>query len=173
LPVTIGEYQIPLTSVASNDDLVPPGHPLSVGSDQCGFSNGTPPLGNGSGAVPFGTQGCPTVAYQLNATQDDFVHPTTMFQALTANDVITALSEHYAVEIEPFDDDEIIAIGLGDQTPPCCPGDLDDDCVVGVLDLRAVIAAFGNDGGPEDLNGDGIVNVHDLLAVVMSFGPCP
>jgi hypothetical protein len=56
--------------------------------------------------------------------------------------------------------------------PSPCPADVNGDDVVNVLDLLAVIAAWGNPGGPEDVNGDGIVDVLDLLAVIAAWGPC-
>ena len=56
---------------------------------------------------------------------------------------------------------------------PPCPPDVNGDGVVDVLDLLAVLAAWGNAGGPEDINGDGIVNVLDMLEVLAAWGPCP
>jgi hypothetical protein len=42
-----------------------------------------------------------------------------------------------------------------------------------VLDLLAVLAAWGSSGGvPEDVNGDGVVDVLDLLVVLTEWGPC-
>ena len=55
---------------------------------------------------------------------------------------------------------------------PACEGDVNSDGQVDVLDLLAVIAAWGNPGGEEDVNEDGIVNVLDLLAVIAVWGPC-
>jgi hypothetical protein len=46
------------------------------------------------------------------------------------------------------------------------------DDAVDVLDLLAVLAAWGQTGVPEDVNGDGAVNVLDLLAVLGEWGPC-
>jgi hypothetical protein len=57
-------------------------------------------------------------------------------------------------------------------TTPPCPPDVNGDNVVDVLDLLAVLAAWGNQGGPEDVNGDGVVNVLDLLEVLAAWGPC-
>jgi hypothetical protein len=56
--------------------------------------------------------------------------------------------------------------------PPPCPADVNGDLVVDVLDLLAVIAAWGGSGGPEDINLDGTVDVLDLLAVIGAWGPC-
>ena len=57
--------------------------------------------------------------------------------------------------------------------PDPCPADINGDNVVDVLDLLAVLAAWGAAGGPEDINGDGIVDVLDLLALLGAWGPCP
>jgi len=55
-----------------------------------------------------------------------------------------------------------------------CPGDCTGDGVVDVLDLLAVLAAWGQTGAlPEDVTGDGVVDVLDLLAVLGAWGPCP
>ncbi len=58
-------------------------------------------------------------------------------------------------------------------TPPC-PGDLNDDGVVNVLDLITLLMSFGLcEGCPADFDDDGFVNVLDLIALIMNFGPCP
>jgi hypothetical protein len=54
-----------------------------------------------------------------------------------------------------------------------CSADLNDDGVIDVQDLLAVVSSFGSAGGPEDLNGDGIVDVRDLLLLLSAWGPCP
>jgi hypothetical protein len=46
------------------------------------------------------------------------------------------------------------------------------DGAVDVLDLLAVLAAWGAAAGPEDINGDGIVDVLDLLELLAAWGPC-
>jgi hypothetical protein len=48
--------------------------------------------------------------------------------------------------------------------------DVNHDGVVDVLDLLAVIIAWGLSGVPEDINNDGIVNVLDLLLVITDWG---
>jgi hypothetical protein len=53
-----------------------------------------------------------------------------------------------------------------------CPADVNGDGAVDVLDLLAVLAAWGQTGGPEDINGDGIVDVLDLLELLAAWGPC-
>ena len=39
-------------------------------------------------------------------------------------------------------------------------------------DIVAVLAAWGNEGGPEDLDGNGVVNFDDLLLLLAAWGPC-
>jgi hypothetical protein len=53
-----------------------------------------------------------------------------------------------------------------------CPADVNGDKTVNLLDLLAVLAAWGATSGPEDINGDGVVNVLDLLEVLGQWGPC-
>ena len=55
-----------------------------------------------------------------------------------------------------------------------CAGDVTGDGSVNVLDLLALLTAWGDcDDCPEDVNGDGAVNVLDLLIVFSVWGPCP
>ncbi len=53
-----------------------------------------------------------------------------------------------------------------------CPADLDDDGLVGLGDLIAVLEAWGDKGGPEDLDGSGTVDFEDILIVLAAWGPC-
>ena len=53
-----------------------------------------------------------------------------------------------------------------------CPADLDGDGRVGVSDLIAVLAAWGNKGGPEDLDGSGFVDIGDIIVLLAAWGPC-
>jgi probable HAF family extracellular repeat protein len=53
-----------------------------------------------------------------------------------------------------------------------CPADVNGDSFVDVLDLLAVLAAWGATSGPEDVNGDGVVDVLDLLELLSAWGPC-
>ncbi|MCZ6542375.1 MAG: FG-GAP repeat protein, partial [Planctomycetota bacterium] len=55
-----------------------------------------------------------------------------------------------------------------------CPADLDGDGTVGILDLLALLAAWGTDpGGPPDFDNDGTVGILDLLTLLAIWGPCP
>ncbi|MCZ6851978.1 MAG: hypothetical protein O7F17_10080, partial [Planctomycetota bacterium] len=50
--------------------------------------------------------------------------------------------------------------------------DLDGNCGVGVLDLLALLAAWGpNPDHPADFNGDDVVNILDLLRLLGNWGP--
>ncbi|MHC4992596.1 MAG: hypothetical protein ACYTGC_16620, partial [Planctomycetota bacterium] len=65
-----------------------------------------------------------------------------------------------------IDDVEIWGI-----VPVGIPADVNGDGVVDVLDLTAVILAWGLcPGCPEDINGDGVVNVLDLVEVILNWG---
>ncbi len=55
-----------------------------------------------------------------------------------------------------------------------CPWDLDSNGTVGILDLLALLAAWGTDpGGPPDFDGDGTVGILDLLTLLANWGECP
>ena len=55
-----------------------------------------------------------------------------------------------------------------------CPADTNNDNLVNVTDLLAVIGSWGTcTGCPADINNDGLVNVTDLLAVIGAWGSCP
>ena len=64
----------------------------------------------------------------------------------------------------------------GDGVPDecqVCPADINGDGVVDVLDLLAVLEAWGETGAvPADITGDGVVDVLDLLEVLAAWGPC-
>ena len=56
---------------------------------------------------------------------------------------------------------------------PPCPADLDGTGDVGILDLLALLAAWGpNPGHPADFDDDGTVGILDLLALLANWGPC-
>lgn len=54
-----------------------------------------------------------------------------------------------------------------------CPADLNNDGTVDVLDLLAVLSAWGPCVScATDINRDGVVDVLDLLALLSAWGPC-
>jgi hypothetical protein len=57
----------------------------------------------------------------------------------------------------------------------CVPydADINNDGVVDVQDLLALLAAWGDPGGAADINGDGVVDVQDLLILLASWGTSP
>jgi parallel beta-helix repeat protein len=68
---------------------------------------------------------------------------------------------------------EVVDMGAYEYQPQAtCPADVNGDAFVDVLDLLAVLAAWGATSGPEDINGDGVVDVLDLLALLSAWGPC-
>lgn len=71
-----------------------------------------------------------------------------------------------------------LAVTVSSQQPTC-NSDIDNDGLVNVDDLLAVISAWGACADPSDcpadiapLGGDGVVNVDDLLAVISAWGAC-
>ena len=55
-----------------------------------------------------------------------------------------------------------------------CLADIDDDTLVNVTDLLALLGAWGpNPGHAADINNDDTVNVTDLLALLAAWGDCP
>ncbi len=80
----------------------------------------------------------------------------------------------------PLDDDlgsesGSVYVFAGHGGAVSCPGNVNGDQVVDVLDLIAVLASWGPSRGacPADLNSDGVVNGQDVAAVATHFGPCP
>ena len=68
-----------------------------------------------------------------------------------------------------LDVSEAVAGGCGG-----CEADLNDDGMVGIADLLALLAAWGTDpGGPPDFDGNGDVGISDLLFLLAAWGPCP
>jgi len=54
-----------------------------------------------------------------------------------------------------------------------CLGDVTGDGTVNVLDIVAVILAWGEPGGPADLDFNGDVGLSDLLLVIEQYASCP
>lgn len=60
---------------------------------------------------------------------------------------------------------------------PSCPGDVDADHIVNVVDLTAMIGQFGQTvpaGIAPDFSPDGVININDLVVMLGNFGnTCP
>ncbi len=68
-----------------------------------------------------------------------------------------------------YDDVSLVA---GGKDP--CPWDLNGSGDVGILDLLALLAAWGpNPGDPADFDGNGTVDIFDLLTLIANWGACP
>jgi hypothetical protein len=63
------------------------------------------------------------------------------------------------------------ADGVPDECSPPCP-DVDGSGAVDVLDLVAVLLAWGTGDRGADVNADGTVDVADLIAVLLGWGGC-
>lgn len=64
-------------------------------------------------------------------------------------------------------------IGVYEISAPECPGDINEDGVVGSIDLTEVLASWGYClGCPADINGDHLVDVYDLCIVLADWGTC-
>lgn len=58
---------------------------------------------------------------------------------------------------------------------PCsapCPGDLNGDQIIDLVDLSLMVGGWGTLNLAHDFNGDNLNNVLDMLEVQMLFGPC-
>jgi hypothetical protein len=53
-----------------------------------------------------------------------------------------------------------------------CQEDIDQDGMINVNDLLAVVGGWGGSDPALDLNGNGTVDTPDLLAVIAAWGPC-
>ena len=99
-----------------------------------------------------------------------------------------ALAGDYTVGVENQDGTEGLGLDASMLSPgdcvsicpaggicqPQCPWDLDGGGSVGILDLLALLAAWGaNPGHPADFDGDDIVGILDLLILLANWGPCP
>lgn len=134
---------------------------------------GLAPLGSGN-AVPATPQGTllttflftalnPTSQTQVNIAASAGNPPgqTIVYSGETPNTIVTGTLAGATLVI---------------QTP--CGPDVNHDQHVDVLDLLAVISAWGPCPGPPqgcdpDINLDQFIDVLDLLAVINAWGPCP
>ncbi len=81
--------------------------------------------------------------------------------------------ENYSLgDTEGLDNDGDVHYDSDDGDCVDCTADVTGDSVVDVLDLLAILSAWGAGSGPEDINGDGVVDVLDLLEVLSAWEPC-
>ncbi len=94
----------------------------------------------------------------------------------SAGDWTLTISDNAGLDLGTFDSWALI-ITSGDGPGPCdslCAWDLNGSGDVGILDLLALLAAWGaNPGHPADFDGDGNVGILDLLTLLANWGPCP
>ncbi|MCH7721418.1 MAG: hypothetical protein IH988_10610, partial [Planctomycetes bacterium] len=80
-----------------------------------------------------------------------------------------------AGDLGPFEDLhwlQILRGNVGGGQP--CPWDLNGSGDVGILDLLALLAAWGpNPGHPADFDNSGTVGILDLLTLLANWGACP
>jgi hypothetical protein len=53
-----------------------------------------------------------------------------------------------------------------------CAGDINNDSIVDITDLLAIIGDWGMGDSPADINEDGVVDITDLLIAIGNWGPC-
>ena len=81
--------------------------------------------------------------------------------------------DNYLLCVNVVDDGEVIDTTCPSEQEPC-PWDLNGSGDVGILDLLALLAAWGpNPGDPADFDGNGTVDIFDLLTLIANWGPCP
>ncbi|MCH2149306.1 MAG: FG-GAP-like repeat-containing protein, partial [Phycisphaerales bacterium] len=69
---------------------------------------------------------------------------------------------------------ETLSVRRSGEIETTCTGDIDGNNQVNVIDLLALIGAWGPcDSCSEDLDENGQVNVMDLLALIAAWGACP
>lgn len=69
-------------------------------------------------------------------------------------------------------DGDDVSVRLNQCAP--CQADVDGDGGVGIVDLLALLEAWGADpGGPPDLDGDGTVGPADFDMLLGDWGTCP
>ncbi len=103
-------------------------------------------------------------------------NPLAVFNSLdSAGDWTLTVSDNAAADLGTFDNWSLIITSGG--ISPCetsCAWDLDGSGDVGILDLLALLAAWGpNPGDPADFDGDGTVGILDLLTLLANWGACP
>jgi hypothetical protein len=147
---------LPASAIHRINDLT-----LEVTSPSGTVYHGNHGLLDGIWSVPGGTPDT------INTVENVFV-PQPEPGAWTVRVRADEINEDGHVETPALDADfALVVSGLA------CRADIDGDGTIGVLDLLAVLGAWGQPGGPADVNRDGTVDVLDLLEVLASWGPCP
>jgi hypothetical protein len=70
---------------------------------------------------------------------------------------------------------EEACVAIPDCPQPTCPGDLDHDGAVGIVDFLAILGSWGTGDPGCDIapsGGDGSVDVVDMLLLLSTWGPC-
>lgn len=110
----------------------------------------------------------PVGRYMFGGTTGSATGPPSGFRYFGGTNVAGAAGNTLA-----FDNLDI-ADGEGVCVPEVqCLWDLDGSGSVGIVDLLALLAAWGSDpGGPPDFDGSGSVGIGDLLKLLANWGPC-
>ena len=160
------------------------GHPLLVRN-----------LGNDNGAVTIRLEGTVSNRDAVGArvevtvggmTQLQEIYAGSSFLSMDSQWLTFGLGAHSGTEqitvrwpsglVEVFPNasaGETVTLVEGGGADPC-PADLNSDGSVGILDLLALLAAWGsNPGHPADFDGDGTVGILDLLTLLANWGACP
>ena len=103
-------------------------------------------------------------------------NPLAAFNTLdSAGDWTLTVSDNAGADFGTFDSWALIITSSGPGAcESLCAWDLDGSDDVGILDLLALLAAWGpNPGHPADFDGDDNVGILDLLTLLANWGPCP
>jgi len=99
-----------------------------------------------------------TISQGMHTLSVDVVDPTPWVRDEVARDTFMKQRRSWLVDI----------------VVPACSEDLDGNGFVDVIDLLAVVGAWGPcNGCVEDLDGNQVVNITDLLMVINAWGACP
>jgi hypothetical protein len=109
-------------------------------------------------------------------TEDDDLHLSLGSPCIDAGDNAALPPDiEFDLDGNPRIVNRIVDMGCYELGLEPCPADIappGGDGTVNITDLLAVIAQWGQPGGPADVNGDNIVNIADLLAVIAGWGAC-
>ena len=152
----------------------PPAECHPDGPFGCGLDNFDIVLNDGGAGGPIEDQCVANLSSPPGYVPNN---PLAAFNTLdSAGDWTLTVSDNADADFGSFDNWALI-ITVGDGAGPCdtlCPWDLDGGGGVDILDLLALLAAWGpNPGHPADFNGDDNVGILDLLILLANWGPCP